>query len=132
MRSILLLVLGLLVGALGAVKISTTLNLRDAYPRGVMSVMQHHLGSLGQEMRQGSCPATDSRLHLRRLAALQADIIPAFAQDIGAKPDFRKHARELDQAVNQGLRAAPVDCAALHKVVSDIGDTCKSCHQVYR
>lgn len=132
MRSILLLILGLVVGALGAVKINNVLHMRDAYPRGVMSVMQHHLGALGQDLRKGACPAAEAQPHLQRLQVMQAEIVPAFAHDIGAKPDFRKHAQKLADAVAQGIQAAPADCPALGKVVSGIGDACKSCHQIYR
>lgn len=132
MRSILLLILGLAVGAFGAVRISNTLNLRDAYPRGVMNVMQHHLGTLAGNVRKGTCSATASTLHLQRLEVMQADIVPAFANDVGAKPDFRKHADRLKQAIATALSTAPADCPALHKAVSAIGETCKSCHQIYR
>ncbi len=132
MRSVLLLILGLVIGAVGAFKVSNVLHMRDAYPRGVMSVMQHHLGTLGQSLRQGTCPAADSQLHLERLKAMQGDILPAFAGDVGSKPDFRQHARKLEAAVDAALAAAPADCPALDKAVSRIGGACKSCHQTYR
>jgi hypothetical protein len=132
MRSIVLLVLGLVIGALGAVKVSNVLAMRDAYPRGVMSVMQHHLGTLDQDLQQGNCPAPATQMHLERLQAMQVEIVPAFAGDVGAKPDFQKHARKLEQSIARGLAAAPADCPALGKVVSDIGGSCKSCHQIYR
>lgn len=132
MRSVLLLILGLAIGALGAAKVSSVLHMRDAYPRGVMSVMQHHLGTLAQSMRQGKCPAQDTQLHLERLKAMQPDILPAFAGNVGTKPDFQQHARKLDAAIDAALAAAPADCPALRKAVSQIGGECKSCHEAYR
>ncbi|GAB3041727.1 hypothetical protein GCM10027285_29180 [Oleiagrimonas citrea] len=108
------------------------MHMRDAYPRGVMNVMKHHLGALGQAVRQGKCPADATQLHLRRLASIQADIVPAFANDVGAKPDFQAHAKKLDDAIEQALQAAPADCPTLQKAVSNIGGTCKSCHEAYR
>jgi cytochrome c556 len=132
MRSVLLLILGLVVGAVGAAKVSNVLHMRSAYPDGVMSVMQHHLGTLAQSMRQGKCPAQATRWHLQRLQAMQPDIVPAFAGDVGTKPDFRKHAQKLDTAIQSALAAAPADCPALNKAVSNIGGACKSCHEIYR
>ncbi|KGI78450.1 cytochrome c [Oleiagrimonas soli] len=132
MRSVLLLILGLVVGALAAFKVSNVLHMRDAYPRGVMSVMQHHLGTLAQAARQGTCPADATQLHLQRLQAIQGDIVPAFAKDVGAKPDFRDHARKLEDAIAAALQSPPADCPALQKALSNIGGTCKSCHEVYR
>jgi hypothetical protein len=132
MRSVLLLILGLAVGALAAVKVNNVLHMRSAYPDGVMSVMQHHLGTLAQSMRQGKCPANATQWHLQRLKAMQPDIVPAFAGDVGRKPDFRKHAQKLDAAIDAALASAPADCPALNKAVSNIGGACKSCHEVYR
>ena len=132
MRSVLLLILGLAVGALAAVKVSNVLHMRSAYPDGVMSVMQHHLGTLAHSMRQGKCPARATQLHLERLKAMQPDIVPAFAGDVGARPDFRKHAQKLDTAIQAALAAAPADCPSLRKAVSNIGGACKSCHEIYR
>jgi hypothetical protein len=132
MRSVLLLILGLVVGALGAAKVSNVMHMRDAYPRGVMSVMQHHLGTLAQSVREGKCPAPATQMHLMRLKAMQPDILPAFAGNVGSKPDFRKHAHKLEAAVDAALAAAPTDCQALGKAVSQIGGSCKSCHDAYR
>jgi len=132
MRSILLLVLGLVVGALAAVKVSNVLNLRDAYPRGVMFVMQHHLGTLAYSMREGKCPAAATQMHLDRIKAMQPEILQAFAGNLAAKPDFRKHKQKLSDAVDAAIAAAPADCPALRKQVSQIGGACKSCHEVYR
>lgn len=132
MRSVLLLILGLVVGALGAVKVNNVLHMRNAYPNGVMSIMQHHLGTLAQSMRQGKCPAAATQLHLGRLKAMQPDILPAFAGDVGTKPDFQDHAHKLDSAIDAALAAAPADCPSLRKAVSKIGGACKSCHEKYR
>lgn len=132
MRSILLLILGLVVGALGAAKVTNMLNMRDAYPRGVMSVMEHHLGTLAHSMRQGKCPADATQMHLERLKAMQPEILQAFAGNLATKPDFRKHKQKLTDAIDTALAAAPADCPALQKQVSQIGGTCKSCHEVYR
>ena len=132
MRSILLLVLGLAVGALGAVKISQVLSMRDAYPRGVMNVMQHHLGTLAHSMRLGKCPAQSMQMHLERLKAMQPEVLQAFAGGLADKDDFRKHAGKLEAAVDGALSATPTTCPAVQKVVSQIGGACKSCHEAYR
>lgn len=132
MRMILILVLGLAIGAVAATMAGNALRLRDAYPRGAMAVMQHHLGALRQAVRNGQCPAAGSRAHLLRLQAMQAEILPAFAGDIGTRDDFRKHADRLASAVDAALQAAPADCPGLQRQVASIGETCQSCHEAYR
>ncbi len=132
MKSILLLVLGLVVGALAAAKVSSVVQMRDAYPRGVMSVMQHHLGALAQSVRHNACPVDATQRHLQRLKAMQPDILPAFAENLAGKADFRQHASKLVQAIDTALADPAADCKALGKSVSMIGGTCKSCHQIYR
>lgn len=132
MRSILLLVLGLVVGALAAAKVTSVMQMRDAYPRGVMSVMQHHLGTLAMSVRQGQCPAQATQMHLAGLKAMQPDVLQAFSGSLSGKADFRKHAQQLEASVNDAIAAAPAACPALQKAVSQIGGACKSCHEAYR
>lgn len=130
MRLLLVLLLGLVVGAIAASMVGNTLRLRHAYTRGVMAVMQHHLATLQRATRSGQCAASASTTHLRRIAEASADIVPAFASINDA--DFRDHADRLHAAVGQALRQPPADCPALAATIQRLGDTCDACHRIYR
>jgi cytochrome c556 len=130
MRLLFVLLLGLVVGAVGANTIGNTLRLRHAYTRGVMAVMQHHLAALQKDVHGGQCKATASTQHLRRIDAASTDILPAFGAS--AVADFRQHADRLHDAIGQALQHPPANCPALATAVQRIGDTCDACHRIYR
>jgi hypothetical protein len=129
MRALILLVIGLIMGAIGSMFAANTLAARHAYPRGVMAILQHHVGAMHEMTRARQCagpPVRDSLLHLRHAAD---EIDPAFA---GADADFGAHARKLDLALDAALAAAPADCAAVQRALVPVADACQSCHQLYR
>ena len=74
MRSLVLLLLGLFLGAAFAFVFSRGLAQREAYPRGVMNVMQHHLAELKRLERAGRCAEGEVRPHFERIAALAQDV----------------------------------------------------------
>jgi hypothetical protein len=133
LRSMLLLILGLAVGAVATATIGNVLRMRDAYPRAVMVLMRHHMSMLQAEARNGRCPAADTTLHLRRLDAVSQDIIPAFSGADGrVDPDFSSAARRLRKAFAAGLAKVPATCADLTRTMQDIGDACDDCHRRFR
>jgi len=129
MRAIILLVIGLAVGAIAASYAANTMAARHAYTRGVMAIMGHHVSALGAQAKAGQCPADASLDHLRRISGAAAEIEPAFA---GADADFFKHAHALTDATAATLANPPADCPALKQAMAKVGETCKSCHELYR
>lgn len=129
MRSLLILLAGVLVGALVAFSAANALYQRNAWPRGVMHVMQHHVGELRRLQRGNDCAAARSAPHFERLAQTAADIAPSRPDE---KPDYRDQAqRFLD--LNAGLAAAaPADCRGLDTALQQISDACQGCHRDYR
>ena len=129
MRNLLLLLLGLAVGAAGAASAINVLRQRDAYPRGLMAVMQHHLAALRADVRENRCKDR-SEQHLRVIRALADGIESALYPDDDADFPFREHARKFREI----LAAAPTDadCPALSPVVATIGEACDACHRQYR
>ncbi|MDN5924726.1 MAG: hypothetical protein L0H70_06975, partial [Xanthomonadales bacterium] len=55
-----LLVIGGLLGAIGATMVVRTINLRHAYPRAVMTLMNSHVGALKNAIYHGQCSAAAS------------------------------------------------------------------------
>jgi len=129
MRNLLLLLLGLAVGAAGAASAINVLRQRDAYPRGLMAVMQHHLAGLRDDIRENRCKDRSGQ-HLRVMRVLADGIESAIHPDDDADFPFREYARKFRET----LAAAPpdVECPALSPVVAKIGEVCDACHRQYR
>ena len=132
MKQIVLLLVGVLVGAVGAVIVSNALRARDAYPRGVMDVMQHHYGGLRENLRAQRCDAHKSQLALTQMRALSNEIEPAMYPDSTPESAFREFDARLRDALDAGIAAAPADCAALVPIAEKVGKVCEECHQQYR
>ena len=119
MRTLSLFVLGIGVGALGAVNIANTLRQRDAYPRAVMNVMQHHAAVLRQELRRKRCDANTTATALAGLAQSANEVENAVYPDAIADAPFREYAQNLRDAVIAA--SASTDCPTLALSVSKIG-----------
>lgn len=131
MRNLILLGLGLLLGAVGASTVLNAMARRDAYARGVMNVMQHHYGGLRERLRDSTCTAFDPSNDRSILAALTEQVGPSQYGD--AKPDapFREYTDRLRAAVAE-LPQQATTCAAVASIVTRIGNACDACHRQYR
>lgn len=129
MRSLLILLAGALVGALVAFSAANTLSQRNAWARGVMHVLQHHLGELRRLQRAGDCAPLRTAAHFQRLAQTAVDISPSHVEE---KPDFHDRAKRFIDASTGFAATAPADCAALDTAVQQISDACQGCHRDYR
>ncbi len=131
MRSLILLVLGIAIGAITAFQVGTVWRQRDAYPRGVMAVMQHHLGALHQEIVAGQCPLAQSTLHLDWLQRM-AGAIPGALPQYGHDEHFQNFVHRLQDEIHDS-QSPPVDtCKALEPRIRTIGGACEACHVEYR
>src|SRR5450432_3034008 len=108
MRNLILLLLGIALGAAGGTITVNTLNRRDAYPRGVMNVMQHHLAMLRQGIQLNRCQAGTASPALAGLNGLAADLEQTFYPDDTADTPFREYARRLREAL--AAATAATDC----------------------
>lgn len=131
MRSLILLILGLAIGAICASIVVNTLAKRDAYARGVMQVMQHHYGELRNGLRMGRCDATDVVRAREALRALSEEIGPSVYGDTTQEAPFREYADRLRNAVAE-LGDGTQGCTALAPLVNHLGDSCDACHRQYR
>jgi len=126
MRRIALLVLGLAIGAAGGASVVNTLRQRDAYPRGLMDVMQHHYAALRDDVRRGHCE--NSTAHVRLLHELSGEIGAAvYGEDIPDSPF-----REFEARLRDVLSTSPADCKSFADQANRIGAVCEDCHRQYR
>jgi cytochrome c556 len=128
-RFALLLLLGLVIGALGTVFVMKAVENRNPLPHAVMTVMGHHMGALGQAVKTKQCDAAQINDHLLRLQSTASDIPDAFPS---AEQDFLDHANRLRTALQGAVQTHPTDCAALAQAIKPVNDACQSCHQQYR
>lgn len=129
MRALLLVILGLAIGAIGATFALSALRQGTPYHKAVMAVMQHHMGVLREDVRANRCEAKGAAGHLRRLGEEADDIGTAFADmDEG----FRQATDRLTTSLRSAIAAPVGDCAALAAVLAPVGEACQSCHRQYR
>ncbi|HSX62056.1 MAG TPA: hypothetical protein VLF18_17875 [Tahibacter sp.] len=129
MRLLLSLLAGLFIGALVAFSAANALSQRNAWQRGVMHILQHHLDELRRQQRSGDCTAARSAPRFRRLAETAADIGPSRPDE---KPDYHDQARRFIELGARLGAEPPADCRALDAAMQQIGNACKDCHRDYR
>jgi cytochrome c556 len=130
MRNLILFLLGIAIGAICAVSAVSALHQRDAYPRGVMIVMQHHQATLRQELRRNRCDASTTAGALVGLHELAKDLEAAVYPAETADAPFREYAQHLRDTL--AATSGATDCAALAPNVEKIGAACEACHRQYR
>lgn len=131
-RYLFLLLLGLVIGAIGAVMAMRALDARkDHFPGSVMQVQQWHLAQLKKNVEQNRCSATDTLPHLQSLRAMANDIEPAF-DDLREDERFTKHASAFRATLDNALATPPLNCAGVGAAADKIGEDCKACHQDFR
>jgi len=127
MRNLVLLLVGVAIGALVTANIINVLRQRDAYARGLMNVMQHHYATLRDDIRRKRCgqEAGGEFVALRRLSDEIGDAVYA-----GDTPDAPF--REFEQRLHDALDAAPASCVDGAAALDRITAACDACHRQYR
>jgi hypothetical protein len=131
MRKLILLGLGLVLGAVGASTVLNALARRDAYARGVMNVMQHHYGNLRERLRNPQCAIIDANDDREMLSALTEQVGRSQYDDAQPDAPFREYTDRLRSAVAE-LPQQPAPCSAVAPVVTRVGNACDACHRQYR
>lgn len=131
MRAVVLLVVGILVGALGAVTAIGAMKKDIPLPKASMTMMKHHFGALRGLPDGGKCDAPTIRRHLAGLQALGTEF-HAFLPTGGDDAAFEKHAANYAATIDRVAAAPPADCTALAAANQTLGGACKACHDDFR
>ena len=131
MRSLIVGVIGLLVGSLCTLILINSLRQGTAYPNGVMAVMSAQMKSIDQSLKRNRCTTSDLMPPLQTLRHLGNDLEPAFlpTQD---DERFIAHASELRAALDAAVSTPPADCAAARVVMDRVNAGCQSCHRDFK
>jgi len=132
MRSVVMLVVGLLAGAFGGSMALRALTAGNEYPHGVMALLRVHHGGLRQALATGTCDAAGAAAHLATLRQVALDIEPAFVPTGSDDAAFSAHARSLRERIAEAEAALGRGCPALTQATKAIGEACKACHRDFR
>jgi len=130
MRAAMMLLVGLMMGALGTSFALNTLRQAHALPRGLMAVINHHHRSVKTELAAADCSPAELRDHFVLLGVLGSDIDSAFSMPHDAV--FTRYASDFRAATAAALAIPDAACSALAPAATRINDTCNACHRDYR
>jgi hypothetical protein len=130
MRFLVCLIVGLAVGAIAASTFVNATAQRDAWPRGVMNVMQHELVSARAAARTQRCASSSVRTASAHLQLLASDIEPALLAPGTKDRVFSQYASDLRSALAKWDTGA--DCARQGDALTVIANACEACHRDYR
>lgn len=131
MRSLVLFLVGLAVGAIAAVLVVNAINRGPHYDIAVMTVMAQHMKAMDHNIKANRCATTDIGPHLQTLRLVANDIEPAFG-DMKDDAQFGRYASQFRAAADGALQAAPASCAAAGAILSKLDKACDACHRDYR
>jgi hypothetical protein len=127
MRYLVCLLLGLMIGAIGATTAANILARRDAYPKALMGVMHHELETARKAAQQKAC--TDDGHAMTKLALLANDIHTAMPDNGSPDRVFDLYTRKLAEAVDA---AATAECPQRTDALTRVSNACDDCHRDYR
>lgn len=131
MRSLILFVVGLMVGALCTVIAINALNRGTAYDHAVMAMMGQQMKALDSSIKQSRCSSSDLTPRLQTLRFVANDIEPAFT-DMRDEAQFGRYASDLRAAADAALMTPPASCTAATAALSNLDKACDSCHRDYK
>ena len=131
MRSVVMLLVGLVAGAIGGTTAMRTLSAGNEWPEGVMALLKQHYGEVRKHAGKDACDAGAAARHVATLRQVALDVEPAFLPT-GNDALFRNYAGDLQQAV-AGLESSLAQgCPAIAEAAAAVGDACKACHRDFR
>jgi hypothetical protein len=131
MRYLLCLIGGVLLGGMLALSVANALQRRNAWPRAVMNVMQHELGSLRDAAPGGPCGDGAAQSSLAHLNLLSGDIQRALLAPGTKDAVFVRYANDLHETIVKA-QGAGADCPRQSAAVTEISNACDACHRDYR
>lgn len=131
MRPLIMLLIGLVVGAIATLIVMNALHRGTPYPNAVMAVMGQQMHAMDSSIKQSRCASTDLTPRLQTLRFVANDIEPAFV-DLQSDAQFGRYASDLRSAADAGLMTPPANCAAASAAFAKLDKACDSCHRDYK
>lgn len=131
MKFVVLLLVGIFIGALGAVAGISAMRQGPPYHAVVMGVLGKQSQALRAMREAGQCPPADMARRLDVMRAIAGETDAAFLP-VGDDDLFRQHSSAMQERLVAAVAAPPQDCDALGPVLASVGETCKGCHEDFR
>jgi hypothetical protein len=128
-RWLVCLLLGLVAGALMASMATSMLQRRHAWPRALMTVMQHELAAARHAADEGGC-GERSAPAAERLRLLAGDLEPALLAPGTHDRILARYAGDLRARLAEWNPQAP--CPAQATALVAVSHACDACHRDYR
>ena len=132
LQALILLVVGVIIGAVCTSFAINTLSKGSAYPKGVMAVQGAHMGALNKLQTENRCTTAEIQPHLIAMRIVASDIEPAFKSLSEADIQFVRYAGDLRRAVDLQLAKSINNCPDLVTGLSEIKKACDNCHRDYK
>lgn len=131
MRFVVMLLIGLFMGAVGTVVAISAMRQGTPYNDAVMTMLGRQSGALRAMREAARCEAPEiaRRLDIMRSVASETD---AAFLPVGDDQLFQRHSTALNEAIAKAVANPPVDCDTLGTAMASIGGTCKGCHEDFR
>jgi hypothetical protein len=130
MRYVIVLVVGLLAGAIVSGMFNSAMQRRNAFARALMNVMQHELGSARAAVRAGQCAAPSQQRAAEHLRLLGGDLEAALLADGTNDRVLSQYATDFGKATAAWNPAGA--CPTQAEALTTIANACEACHRDYR
>lgn len=131
MKAVILLLIGLLAGAMMALATANVLAMRGAHPRAVMVLLERHVDGLRALPDEAGCTGPEGRVRLGQVRFAAREIDFGFRQWRTESPAFGRRS-DAFQALAGRLDAPVSDCADLHTRLTELERGCQDCHRDFR
>ena len=131
MRSLILFLVGLFMGAAMTLIGMNYLRGGTRYGNGVMAVMGAQMKGLDHTIVQNRCGSADTLPRLQMIRQVANEIEPAFGE-MNEDAQFSRYASDLRAEADAGLSTPPASCKATAAVLSQIDKRCDACHRDYK
>ncbi len=132
MKSLLLILTGVLVGSLCALAAAKALATRNAHERATMVVLAHHMDAMRRAGDDADCTGDAMRQRLQQVSFAARELSFAFPDLDTPGSEFARRRQDLQRAAD-GISAEGIeDCNALVQATGTLARVCQECHRRYQ
>lgn len=130
MKSLILVLIGLAVGAICAIAAANALAKRSAHGHATMTILAYHLDALRKMNREADCAGDLARQHAHQIVFASREIGYAFERFAQEEPAFARRNQAFAHLVE---RLGPfANCGELSAWTKELGSGCQTCHRDFR
>lgn len=130
MKSLFLLLIGLVVGALCAIAAANALAKRSAHGRATMIVLAKHLDALRGMGLERDCAGDQATQRAGQIAFAAREIDYAFGRLAQDEPLFSRRSAGFRRIAEKGGTFS--SCSDLGRWTEELGGSCQACHRDFR